>query len=74
MVAPSIFRFMWCTPLIFFTGIRSLDTGLTNAHDEMANKKELRINSDFFMLFDFVKVMILLSGRAKVSLGAAWNQ
>ena len=51
-----------------------MDAGLTNANDEMANKKELRINSDFFMLFDFVKVMILLSGRAKESLGAAWNQ
>lgn len=40
----------------------------------MANKKELRINSDFFMLIEFVKVMILLSDRAKISLGVVANQ
>lgn len=51
-----------------------MDTGLTKANDEMANKKELRINSDFFMLIEFVKVMIILSGRAKVSSVEGWNQ
>lgn len=51
-----------------------MDTGFTEANDEMANKKELRINSDFFMLIEFVKVMILLSDRAKVSLGEGQNQ
>jgi hypothetical protein len=58
---------MWCTPLIFLTGLRSLGTGLTKANDEMANKKELRINSDFFMLIEFLNVMIVLSDRAKLT-------
>jgi len=74
MVDPSIFRFMWCTPLIFFTGIGSMDTGLTKANDEKVNKKELRINNDFFMLIDFVNVMILLSDCAKISLVEGRNQ
>jgi hypothetical protein len=60
--------------MTFLTGVRSMDTGLTKANDEMASKKELRINSDFFMLIEFVKVMIILSGRAKVSLGEGQNQ
>lgn len=51
-----------------------MDTGLTKANDEKVNKKELRINNDFFMLIDFVNVMILLSDRAKISLGEGLNQ
>jgi hypothetical protein len=66
MVDPSIFKFMWCTPLTFFTGLMSLGTGLTKANDANVNRKELRINSDFFMLIEFLNVMFLLSDRAKI--------